>query len=155
MFCPFCNTEETKVVDSRLVADGRQVRRRRECETCKERFTTYESVELIMPKVIKRNGERKPFDEEKLRRGMTRALGKQAVPIEKFEAALERIKRRLRALGEREVASDLLGKWVMEELKELDEVAYVRFVSVSRRFEDIRDFYDEISRLHGQPEDEV
>lgn len=147
MFCIFCQTEETKVVDSRLVSEGRQVRRRRECEKCQERFTTYEYAELIMPKIIKRNGERKAFDEEKLRVGMMRALGKRPVSAEKYEAALARIKSQLLALGEREVDSDLLGEWVMNELRELDEVAYLRFASVYRRFEDLNDFYEELNRL--------
>lgn len=147
MHCPFCNTEETKVIDSRLVGEGSQVRRRRECLNCKERFTTYESPELLMPKIIKRDGRRKPFDEEKLRIGMLRALEKRPVSIDAIETAIDHIKYRLRANGEREVSSQFLGEWVMEELYKLDEVAYIRFASVYRRFEDIKEFHQEINRL--------
>ena len=147
MNCPFCNAEETKVIDSRLVSLGRQVRRRRECFACNERFTTYESAELVMPKIIKRDDRRKPFDEESLRAGMQRALEKRPVGIELFEAAIDSIKHRLRACGEREISSQILGEWAMEELRKLDEVAYVRFASVYRRFQDVNAFNEEISKL--------
>lgn len=147
MHCPFCSTEETKVIDSRLVGEGSQVRRRRECLNCKERFTTYESPELVMPKIIKRDSRRKPFDEEKLRSGMLRALEKRPVSIDTMEAAINHIKRRLQASGEREVSSQLLGEWVMEELYQLDKIAYIRFASVYRRFEDVAEFHQEINRL--------
>lgn len=150
MYCPFCNAQETKVIDSRLFSDGSQVRRRRECSACNERFTTYELAELVMPSVIKRDGRRKPFDEHKLRSGMLRALEKRPVSVDHFEAALDRIKYRLRASGEREVASNLLGEWVMEELRGLDQVAYVRFASVYRRFQDLHEFRDEINRLQQE-----
>lgn len=149
MYCPFCNAVETKVIDSRLVSDGSQVRRRRECLSCSERFTTYETAELLMPKIIKRDGRRKPFDEESLRSGMLRALEKRPVSVDAFEAAIGRIKHRLRACGEREVKSQLLGEWVMEELQGLDQVAYVRFASVYRRFKDISEFHAEINRLQN------
>ncbi|HMU90438.1 MAG TPA: transcriptional regulator NrdR [Pseudomonadales bacterium] len=147
MHCPFCGTEETRVIDSRLVAGGDQVRRRRECTACQERFTTFELAELVMPKVIKRNGQREPFNEEKLRSGILRAIEKRPVSVEDVEAALNRIKHQLRATGEREVASDLVGEAVMAQLQQLDEVAYVRFASVYRRFQHLDEFRREIERL--------
>ncbi|MFW1676571.1 transcriptional regulator NrdR [Pontibacter sp. JAM-7] len=147
MQCPFCGANETKVVDSRLVAEGQQVRRRRECVTCNERFTTFESAELLMPRVIKADGTREPFDEDKLRAGIHRALEKRPVSIEEFEASVSRIKHRLRATGERELPSRELGEAVMAELRKLDEVAYVRFASVYRSFQDINEFKEEIERL--------
>lgn len=147
MHCPFCGTEETRVIDSRLVAGGDQVRRRRECTACQERFTTFEVAELVMPKVIKRNGQREPFNEEKLRSGILRAIEKRPVSVEDVEAALNRIKHQLRATGEREVASDLVGEAVMAQLQQLDEVAYVRFASVYRRFQHLDEFRREIERL--------
>ncbi|GAA0793876.1 transcriptional regulator NrdR [Marinobacterium sediminicola] len=147
MHCPFCGTHETKVVDSRLVAEGQQIRRRRECISCHERFTTYETAELLMPRVIKNDGSRQPFDEDKLRAGIQRALEKRPVSIEEIEACITRIKQRLRATGEREVPSREVGEAVMAELRKLDEVAYVRFASVYRSFQDIREFREEIERL--------
>jgi len=147
MFCPFCHADNTKVLDSRLVAEGNQVWRRRECSFCKERFTTYETAELVMPKIIKRNGQRTPFDEQKLRQGMNKALEKRPVSVEEVEAAINRVMHKLRSTGEREVSASLLGESVMEELRSLDEVAFVRFASVYRRFEDVNAFRDEIKRL--------
>jgi len=147
MYCPFCSTTETKVIDSRLVADGHQIRRRRECTTCQERFTTFETAELVMPRIIKRDGSREPFNEDKLRSGLVRALEKRPVSVEQTEKAINRLKSQLRATGEREVSSELLGNIIMEQLKELDKVAYVRFASVYRSFEDIREFGEEIARL--------
>lgn len=147
MHCPFCGTHETKVVDSRLVAEGQQVRRRRECISCHERFTTYETAELLMPRVIKNDGSRQPFDEDKLRAGIQRALEKRPVSIEEIEACITRIKQRLRATGERELPSREVGEAVMAELRKLDEVAYVRFASVYRSFQDIKEFREEIERL--------
>jgi len=147
MHCPFCSANDTKVIDSRLVADGHQVRRRRECLQCHERFTTFESAELLMPKVIKSDGKREPFDEEKLRNGIQRALEKRPVSTEAVEQGINRIKTQLRATGEREVPAKLIGSLVMEELKALDKVAYVRFASVYRSFEDVREFGEEIARL--------
>ena len=146
MFCPFCSEQETKVIDSRLVAEGQQVRRRRECVVCHERFTTFESAELVMPRVIKRDGSREPFNEDKLRAGLQRALEKRPVSTEKVEQCVLSLKSQLRATGEREVASELLGNLIMKALKELDKVAYVRFASVYRSFEDIREFGEEIAR---------
>ena len=147
MHCPFCSADYTKVIDSRLVAEGDQVRRRRECTSCSERFTTYELAELVMPRVIKQNGSREPFNEEKLRAGFQRALEKRPVPVEDIEAVINQIKHRLRATGEREIKSLELGELVMEQLKQLDQVAYVRFASVYRDFQDIAEFRDEIARL--------
>ncbi|MGR7922239.1 transcriptional regulator NrdR [Zobellella denitrificans] len=147
MHCPFCNATETKVIDSRLVGDGLQVRRRRECNACKERFTTFETAELVMPRVIKTTGIREPFNEDKLEAGMQRALEKRPVSTEAIEQAISRIKSQLRATGEREVKSELIGNLVMEELKQLDKVAYIRFASVYRCFEDLRQFGEEIARL--------
>jgi len=147
MFCPFCSAQETKVIDSRLVAEGQQVRRRRECVVCHERFTTFESAELVMPRVIKRDGSREPFNEDKLRAGLQRALEKRPVSTEKVEQCILSLKSELRATGEREVSSELLGNLIMKALKELDKVAYVRFASVYRSFEDIREFGEEIAKL--------
>lgn len=147
MFCPFCSVQETKVIDSRLVSDGAQVRRRRECMQCKERFTTFEVAELVMPRVVKRDGSREPFHEEKLRAGLQRALEKRPVSTEQVEKCITRIKSSLRATGEREVESALVGNIIMDSLKELDKVAYVRFASVYRSFEDIREFGEEIAKL--------
>lgn len=151
MHCPFCAADDTKVIDSRLVAEGDQVRRRRECLSCSERFTTYEVAELVMPRVIKQNGNREPFDEEKLRSGFLRALEKRPVSVEDIEAVINQIKHALRATGEREVKSLVLGELVMEHLKQLDQVAYVRFASVYRSFQDIAEFRDEIERLEAEP----
>jgi len=147
MHCPFCNAQDTKVIDSRLVAEGEQVRRRRECNSCGERYTTYETAELVMPRVIKQNGNREPFDEKKLRAGLLRSLEKRPVPVEAIEAALTRIKQTLRATGERELASRQLGEFVMAELRLLDPVAYVRFASVYRSFQDLNEFRSEIDRM--------
>ena len=147
MFCPFCSHSETKVIDSRLVSEGNQVRRRRECQECGERFTTYESAELALPRVIKSNGARQPFDEDKLRSGLLRALEKRPVDLEEMEATLDRIKHSLRATGEREVHTREVGELVMEELRELDDVAYVRFASVYRSFQDVSEFQKEIEAM--------
>ena len=147
MHCPFCNTVDTKVIDSRLVAAGEQIRRRRECVTCGERYTTYELPELVMPYVVKTNGTREPFNEEKLRGGLQRALEKRPVDSEQVESAITRIKQGLRSTGEREVPSRLIGEALMETLHELDQVAYVRFASVYRQFEDIEEFRAELDKL--------
>ena len=151
MHCPFCGAHDTKVIDSRLVADGQQVRRRRECLACQERFTTFETAELVMPRLIKSDGVRQPFDEEKLRAGMQRALEKRPVSIERLEEAIAHIKHQLRATGEREVKSRVVGELVMEALRRLDEVAYIRFASVYRRFQDLDQFREEIDRLSRDP----
>ncbi|WP_041717871.1 transcriptional regulator NrdR [Alkalilimnicola ehrlichii MLHE-1] len=147
MRCPYCQFEDTRVIDSRLASEGEQVRRRRECNRCGERFTTYETAELALPRIVKRDGTREPWDEGKLRQGMLRALEKRPVATEAVEAALFRIRQRLRATGEREVSASQLGEWVMEELRELDQVAYVRFASVYRSFEDVSAFREVIEGL--------
>ncbi len=147
MHCPFCNAVDTKVIDSRLVSEGNQVRRRRECITCAERFTTFEGAELVMPRIVKSNGNREPFDENKLHAGLLKALEKRPVSIEKVDEAINRIKNYLRATGEREVPSRMVGEQVMQELRQLDEVAFVRFASVYRSFKDLNEFRAEIDRL--------
>lgn len=152
MFCPFCNADDTKVTDSRIIREGNKIRRRRECINCQERFTTYEVAELSLPRVIKRDGRRDAFDEEKLRAGMLRALEKRPVSLELVEAALSRILHKARAVGEREIPSAQVGEWVMEELHNLDQIAYVRFASVYRSFQDINEFREAISRLEQKNE---
>jgi transcriptional repressor NrdR len=150
MHCPFCRHEETKVTDSRLASGGAQIRRRRECLSCGERFTTFESAELVMPLVVKTDRSRVPFDEAKLRGGMVRALQKRPVGPEAIDEAVSRICHRLRSLGEREVESRAIGELVMEELHHLDEVAYVRFASVYRSFQDVEAFRHEIDHMHNK-----
>ena len=147
MYCPFCADSETKVIDSRLVGEGNQVRRRRECQQCGERFTTFETAELVLPRVTKNNGSRQPFDEDKLRSGLLRALEKRPVDLEQIEATMDRIKHRLRATGEREVPTRTVGEMVMDELRQLDDVAYVRFASVYRSFQDVNEFRKEIEAM--------
>ena len=147
MHCPFCSAEDTKVIDSRLVTDGEAVRRRRECLTCGERYTTFETAELVMPHLIKRDGSREPFDEEKLRYGLSKALEKRPVSVDEIETSLNHIKHRMRSTGERELPSLQVGEEVMTELRALDPVAYVRFASVYRDFQDLSEFADEIQKL--------
>ncbi len=154
MYCPFCNADDTKVTDSRLMSEGNQIRRRRECIHCKERFTTYETAELSLPRVIKRDGRRDAFNEDKLRAGMQRALEKRPISSEAIENAISRILHKSRACGEREIPSAQIGEWVMEELHNLDQVAYVRFASVYRSFQDIKEFREEISRLENHTKNE-
>lgn len=151
MHCPFCDADETKVIDSRLANDGVVVRRRRECLSCSERFTTFETAELVMPRIVKNDDRREPFNEDKLRAGVVRALEKRPVSQEDIESAMGRIKKRLRSTGDREVSAGTLGQWVMDELRNLDHVAYVRFASVYRSFEDINAFREEIERLEQGP----
>ena len=153
MHCPFCSTDETKVIDSRLVAEGDQVRRRRECLECKERFTTYEVAELVMPRLIKQDGSREPFNEDKLRGGFLRALEKRPVSVEEIETQIHQIKHRLRATGEREIQSRELGELVMAALKTLDQVAYVRFASVYRNFREAKDFEAFVENIGEGPAD--
>lgn len=155
MHCPFCGAEDTKVIDSRLAAEGATVRRRRECLSCHERFTTFETPELVMPRVVKNDGRREPFDEEKLRAGIQRALEKRPVNTDAIEDALNRILKHIRALGEREISSQQVGELVMEELRDLDQVAYVRFASVYRSFEDVSAFQEEIEKLKSVPSPEM
>ncbi|MGH8200884.1 MAG: transcriptional regulator NrdR [Steroidobacteraceae bacterium] len=152
MYCPFCGHIETKVTDSRLAGEGRQIRRRRECLACSERFTTFETAELVMPMVVKGDRTREPFDEGKLRSGMEKSLEKRPVPLAQVDEAVSRITHKVRALGDREVPARVLGELVMEELRQLDEVAYVRFASVYRHFEDVEAFHEEIRKLRDQRE---
>jgi len=140
MFCPFCNAPDTKVIDSRLVNEGSAVRRRRECVQCNERFTTFETVELSLPLVVKRDGRREAFSTEKLRSGMLHALQKRPVSQEQVDTSLNHIIQRARASGDREISGRQLGEWVMEALRTLDAIAYVRFASVYRSFDDIEAF---------------
>jgi transcriptional repressor NrdR len=156
MRCPFCGTHDTKVIDSRLTADGDQVRRRRRCTACRGRFTTLEVATLTLPRIVKSDGRREPFSEEKLRRGMVLALHKRPVSTEAVDQAIHRIKRHLIGSGEREVAARQLGEWIMYELRNLDQVAYVRFASVYRSFQDVNAFREEIERLERSgPDDDA
>lgn len=147
MRCPFCGVQDTRVIDSRLANEGDHVRRRRECIACKERFTTFETAELVLPRVVKRNGVREPFDENKLRSGMLRALEKRPVSSDAIEEAINRIKKSLLTSGDREVMAQELGEKVMHELSLLDHVAYIRFASVYRSFQDVSEFTDMIQGL--------
>ena len=147
MRCPFCSFQDTKVIDSRLIIEGEQVRRRRECVECGERFTTFESAELVMPKVIKGDGTRQSFDDAKLKSGILRAVEKRPVSVEDVEKSILNIQSQIRSLGEREVSSKVVGEMVMDALRKLDQVAYVRFASVYRRFKDVSEFREEIERL--------
>jgi len=142
------------VVDSRLASEGMQVRRRRECIDCGDRFTTYESAELVMPRIVKSDGTREPFNQEKLLNGILRALEKRPVDTESVESAISHIQHRLQSCGEREIPSRQLGEWVMQELSNLDQVAYVRFASVYRSFQDVSEFREEIERLEQGPSPE-
>ena len=153
MHCPFCCEHDTKVIDSRLVADGQQTRRRRECQACGERFTTFETAELVMPRIVKQDGTREPFNEDKLTAGIHRALEKRPVSIDKVEHSVNQITHKLRTLGEREVKSLVIGEFVMDELRQLDKVAYVRFASVYRSFQDVDEFRQEIERISTQVTD--
>ncbi|HEX6828082.1 MAG TPA: transcriptional regulator NrdR [Burkholderiales bacterium] len=147
MKCPFCGAPDTYVVDSRVSESGESIRRRRRCLTCEKRFTTYENVELRMPQIVKSDGRRAEFDREKLRTGYQRALHKRPVPTELVDQSIERLVQKLLALGEREVASRRVGEMVMGELKRLDDVAYVRFASVYRSFQDVDDFREAIQEV--------
>ncbi|MEA1051340.1 transcriptional regulator NrdR [Lamprobacter modestohalophilus] len=155
MRCPYCGAQDTKVMDSRLSGDGDQVRRRRRCGACGERFTTYEAAELNLPRVIKRDGTRVPFDGRKLRNGLMRAAEKRPISTEQVEAAIARINRKLLGTAEGEISARKIGELVMEELRGLDQVAYVRFASVYRKFEDVAAFREEIERLERHPAPEV
>jgi transcriptional repressor NrdR len=155
MRCPFCRSEDTRVIDSRLADEGEAVRRRRECNGCGERFTTLERAMLRMPYVVKSDGRREVFDDEKLRAGIQRALEKRPVEVEAVEAAIHRIQHHILTSGEREVESRRIGNWVMQELGDLDQVAYVRFASVYRSFQDVDEFSEEVKRLQNQPPSSV
>ena len=147
MRCPFCQSDDTKVLDTRLLDDGSQVRRRRECLACGERHSTRETVDLNLPRLIKSDQSRQSFNEEKLRSGLLKALEKRPVETAKIELAIQKIQRKLMAQNDREVLSSVIGEWVMEELQGLDEVAYIRFASVYRQFQDIEAFKSEIDKL--------
>ena len=147
MWCPFCRLENTRVVDSRLTHDGMQIRRRRQCEDCGARFNTYEAPELKAPRIIKAGGGREAFSEEKLREGMLRALEKRPVETREIERSIRSLLREISSVADSEISSSLLGEWVMRELSKLDHVAYIRFASVYKRFEDIQAFRDLIESL--------
>ncbi len=149
MHCPFCSNPDTRVIDSRLLGEGDQVRRRRECQGCKARFTTYETAELSLPRIIKSDGRRETFNDEKLRGGILKALEKRPVAMERVEDSINQVKRKVRETGEREIGSRRLGELVMDALRNLDQVAYVRFASVYRSFEDVRAFLEEIESLEN------
>lgn len=151
MKCPYCGGEDTQVVDSRVNEDGDTIRRRRRCPACDKRFTTYERVELQLPQIVKKNGSRAAFSREKLQGSMALALRKRPVTTESIDAALDRIEEKLVALGEREIPSGRIGELVMRELKKLDKVAYIRFASVYRNFEDVDEFSDAIREVQMPP----
>lgn len=151
MRCPFCGALDTRVIDSRLSQEGDQVRRRRECTECRERFTTFETAELTMPRVVKTNGNREPFREDKMRAGILRALEKRPVGSDQIESAINRIKKKLLSTGEREIASRQIGESVMRELARMDHVAYIRFASVYRSFQDVNEFREVIEHLELEP----
>ncbi|PIE47793.1 MAG: transcriptional regulator NrdR [Gammaproteobacteria bacterium] len=150
MHCPYCNATETKVIDSRLAAEGAQVRRRRQCNSCEERFTTFEVVEVVMPRIVKESGKIEPYDGDKLRRSIMLPLQKRPISIDETDAMLSRIEKRIRQMGEREISSKQLGEVVMTELKEVDDVAYVRFASVYRDFQDIEAFQQELASIRPE-----
>jgi len=151
MHCPFCGHDDTKVNDSRLSNEGSAVRRRRECLSCFERFTTFEKAQLVLPRVIKRDDNRVPFSEDKLRSGILRALEKRPVETEDIENSISKIMKRARSCGDREIEAATIGEWVINELRDLDQVAYVRFASVYRSFQDVSAFEDEIEKLKQVP----
>lgn len=147
MQCPFCYAADTKVTDSRLVGEGEQVRRRRECIVCNARFTTYEVVELSLPRLIKKDGRYVQFEEDKLRSGILRALEKRPISLSKIDELINKILSKLKGFSEREIATKLLGEWVMLELRHLDEVAYLRFASVYGCFSTVDQFKEVIENL--------
>ena len=151
MHCPFCRHTDTRVIDSRISDDGDTIRRRRSCEDCTERFTTIEEASLKLPQIVKRNGNRESYNEEKLSRGLERAVEKRPVDTQEIDAILHNVKRFLLTIGEREVPAKQLGEFVMDELRKLDEVAYVRFASVYRQFKDAAEFVEEIKQLYSKP----
>jgi len=147
MYCPFCKAEDTQVIDSRVSDNGDSIRRRRRCLACQKRFTTYETVELRMPQVVKQDGSRAEFDLDKLRTGFMRALHKRPVPTPLVDDAVATIAQQVLALGEREIPSRRIGEMVMKELYKLDKVAYIRFSSVYKSFQDVDDFQDAIKEV--------
>ena len=151
MKCPFCGGSETQVVDSRVSEPGDSIRRRRRCLDCQKRFTTYETVELRLPQVVKTNGNRSDFDVNRIRVGFQRALHKRPVPTEYVDAAIDRIRQQVLSLGEREIPSRQIGEMVMAELHKLDKVGYIRFASVYRSFQDVSDFRDALREVEAPP----
>jgi transcriptional repressor NrdR len=147
MRCPNCKHPDSKVTDSRTVSDGNVVRRRRECSKCNFRFTTYERVERVLPMIVKKDGRRESFDRSKALAGMRKACQKRHIPMEELDQAAERLEDEIMARGEKEVSSSVVGEWIMEYLKQLDDVAYVRFASVYRSFRDIDEFMQELSNI--------
>ncbi len=147
MKCPFCHNEDTQVLDTRVSEEGDSIRRRRRCAKCDKRFTTYERIELVMPVVVKKNGSRTEFDSEKLRCSLGLALRKRPVSAEALDNAIQHIQEKLLASGEREIVSGLIGELVMRELKRLDKIAYIRFASVYKSFEDVAEFQDAIAEV--------
>lgn len=147
MKCPYCKSDDTAVIDTRVSEDGTSIRRRRECESCDKRFTTYERVELAMPVVVKSSGFRTAYDREKIRTGFMRALHKRPVPTEYVDAAINRIEQRILAMGEREIPSRTVGEMVMRELKKMDDVAYIRFASVYEDFQRVDEFREKVLEL--------
>ena len=147
MKCPFCSCEDSKVIDSRPTDEGERIRRRRECNNCAKRFTTYEIIESVPIIVVKKDHSREVFDRDKLFRGMLRACEKRPVTLDQLESAVNRIEVTLQNGLDREVSSDIIGEYAMEQLRELDEVAYVRFASVYRQFKDINTFMEELAKL--------
>ncbi len=150
MKCPFCGNTENKVVDSRVSKEGDIIRRRRECDKCGDRFTTHERIEEMLPLIIKKDGRREEFDREKIRKGLDKAFEKRQVSVEQKEAIIDRVTKRLRDLGEKEIKSAVIGQAIMDELKNTDEVAYVRFASVYRSFRDVSEFMTELNKLLGE-----
>ncbi len=149
MKCPFCGSTDTQVIDSRVTEPGDSIRRRRRCAVCQKRFTTYETVELRLPQVVKNDGSRSDFDVAKIRVGFQRALHKRPVPTEYVDEAISRIVQQVLSLGEREVPSRRIGEMVMQELYKLDKVAYIRFASVYRSFQDVSDFHDALREVEA------
>lgn len=153
MHCPFCNEVDTKVMDSRLAADGAQVRRRRQCTSCEERFTTFEIYEVVMPRIMKSGGSVEPYNQAKLRRSISLPLQKRPISVDEIEAMISRIEQAVRKRGEREISSKLLGEIVMAELKAVDAVAYVRFASIYRDFQDLAQFQAELASIQNPAQD--
>jgi transcriptional repressor NrdR len=150
MKCPFCGFDEDKVIDSRSSKDADVIRRRRQCLKCESRFTSYERIEEILPLVIKKDGRREVFDRQKIIHGLEKACEKRPVSVEQWEALATKIEKRLHELGEKEISSSIIGEEIMDGLKEIDEVAYVRFASVYRQFKDIKEFMEEIKDIYFQ-----
>lgn len=155
MRCPFCHSEDTQVLDTRASEEGDSIRRRRRCNACDKRFTTYERVELAMPVIVKKNGSRTEFEPAKLRASLMLALRKRPVSADAVDGAIQRIEEKLRSSGEREILSGQIGELVMRELKRLDKIAYIRFASVYRSFEDVSEFRDAIDEIDVEPKGSV